>query len=141
MNARVAAIAVGLITLALALAGLVYPERVMGLLGFTVQNAAHTAAVLGEVRATYGGIFLVLGVATLVAAANPSANRGRLAFLGLVWLGALAARLFGVSVDGNPGLPGWMSATFEAAMGGTLLAAAQAATPPGAQPVAPLETH
>ena len=129
MNARVAAIVVGTITLALGLAGLIYPERVIGLLGFAVQNASHTAAALGEVRATYGGIFLVLGVSTLAAAGNPSAARWRLVLLALVWLGALAARLFGVSVDGNPGLAGWLSAAFEAVMGGTLLAAAQLAPP------------
>jgi hypothetical protein len=132
VNARVATIVVGIVTLALGVAGLVYPERVMGLLGFMQADPSHAAAVLGEVRATYGGIFTVLGIYTLVAAVNPGANRGRLVLLGLVWLGALAGRLFGVSVDGNPGLPGWLSAAFEAVMGGTLLFAAQTAAPPAA---------
>jgi Domain of unknown function (DUF4345) len=138
MNARVATALVGLVSLGLGFAGLVYPERMMGLLGFSSQNASHLAATLGEVRATYGGIFLVLGAYTLLAAFDPAGNRLRLVLLGLVWLGACAGRLFGVYVDGNPGLIGWSSAAFELVMGGTLLLAAQsrgtaveiAATPP-----------
>jgi drug/metabolite transporter superfamily protein YnfA len=137
VNPRVAAALAGVVTLALGTAALVYPERVMGLLGFSVQNASHAAATLGEVRATYGGIFVVLGIYTLLASANPSLHRGRLVFLGLLWLGALAGRLFGVSVDGNPGLPGWLSAAFELVVGGTLLLAAQTAESPSRAAVAP----
>jgi drug/metabolite transporter superfamily protein YnfA len=130
VSPRVATVVVGVVSVVLGLAGLVYPERVIGLLGFTVQNASHTAAALGEVRATYGGIFLVLGVFTLMAAPSPWNHRSRLVFLALIWLGACTARLFGVWVDGNPGLPGWAPAMFEVLMGGTLLFASQASAPP-----------
>ena len=140
MSPRVGTVVVGVLSVLLGLAGLVYPERVMGLLGFMPQNPSHAAATLGEVRATYGGIFLVLGAFTLAAAMNPWNQRGRLVLLALVWLGAAAARLFGVWVDGNPGLPGWASAAFELFMGGMLLFASQAAAPPAVAPVAPVAT-
>jgi hypothetical protein len=128
MNPRITTIIVGSIILILGLAGLVYPDRVMGLLGFSVLNASHGAAVLGEVRATYGGLFAVMGAYTLLAATDPAANRARLTFVGLMWLGACAGRLLGASIDGNPGLPGWLTALFELIMGGTLVATAWLAT-------------
>jgi hypothetical protein len=124
MNSRVIIIVVGLITVALGVAGLLYPGRVMGLLGFTIVNPSQAAAALGEVRAIYGGLFVVMGVYTLLAALDPVANRARLLFIGLLWLGAGAGRLIGVSLDGNPGLPGWVAFVFEAAVGGALVAAA-----------------
>jgi drug/metabolite transporter superfamily protein YnfA len=140
MNPRLAAGIVGSLTLLMGLAALIYPERVLGFLGFAVFNASESAAALGEIRATYGGIFVVLGIFTLLATGNPAAHRSRLLLLALIWLGALAGRLFGVSVDGNPGIFGWLSALFEAAMGGMLLAAAlaresQPALEPTAMPV------
>jgi len=124
MNPRVTTIVVGTIILILGLAGLFYPDRVMGLLGFLPANASHAAAVFGEVRATYGGIFVVMGVFTLLAARDPAAQRGRLLFIGLMWLGACSGRLLSVSIDGNPGVPGWVTAVFELFMGGALLSAA-----------------
>ena len=54
------AILVGFVILLLGAAGLLYPERMLGLLGFAVQNPSHVAAALGEVRATYGGLFIVI---------------------------------------------------------------------------------
>ena len=132
MNARPAAIGVGIITVLLGLAALLYPERTLGVLGLAVQNAAHTAAALGEVRATYGGCFLVLGIYTVLGAASPYTHRSRLTMLGLVWLGSAAGRLLGVSMDGNPGLFGWIGVVFELAMGTTLVVAAVSATPPAA---------
>jgi drug/metabolite transporter superfamily protein YnfA len=124
MNSRVVAIIVGLIILALGCAGLLYPERVMGVLGFSILNTSQAAAALGEVRATYGGLFVVMGVYTLLAALDPVAHRARLLFIGLMWLGAGAGRLLGVSINGNPGLPGWAAVVFEGLVGGALVAAA-----------------
>lgn len=123
MNPRVVAIITGTITTAFGLAGLLYPDRVMGLLGFAILNPANAAAVMGEVRAMYGGIFVVLGVYTLLIALDPAAQRSRLMFIGLLWLGACAGRLLGVNINGNPGLPGWGAAAFELLMGGALVAA------------------
>jgi hypothetical protein len=137
VSPRLGTILVGLASLALGLAALAYPGRAMGLLGYAWLDASNSAAVLGEVRATYGGIFIVLGAYTLASAAAPWNHRSRLLLLSLVWLGAFAARLFGVWIDGNPGIFGWASAVFEAAMGGTLLFASQASAPPVSAP-APL---
>ena len=137
MSPRLGTVVVGVLSLLLGSAGLVYPDRVLGLLGFAVASTAHAAAALGEVRATYGGVFLVLGVSTLLAAGNPAAHRGRLTLLGLVWLGAAAGRLFGAYADGNPGLIGWLSAAFELAMGATLVVAAQSRGTVAVEPVAP----
>jgi hypothetical protein len=130
MSARTITLVAGTVILLMGLAALFYPERVMGLLGFMVLNASESASVLGEVRATYGGIFTVMGASVLLAAANPAANRGRLVAIGLLWLGACGGRLFGVTVDGNPGVFGWLAVVFEAVMGTALLLAAQRAGSP-----------
>jgi hypothetical protein len=127
MSARAITLTTGIVILGMGLAALFYPDRVMGLLGFMVLNASESAAVLGEVRATYGGIFTVMGIAVLLAAMNPAANRGRLVAIGLLWFGACGGRLLGVAVDGNPGLFGWLAVIFEVVMGTALLLAAQRA--------------
>jgi drug/metabolite transporter superfamily protein YnfA len=129
MNPRVVAIITGVVTTVLGLAGLLYPDRVMGVLGFGILNTANAAAVMGEIRATYGGLFVVLGVYTLLTAMDPAGNRSRLMFIGLLWLGACAGRLLGVNLNGNPGLPGWVAVAFELIMGGALVAASLTARP------------
>jgi uncharacterized protein DUF4345 len=122
MNPRITTSIVGTLILFLGLAGLVYPELVMAhLLGYAVDPSHSHNAVLGEVRATYGGLFVVMGVYTLLSAADPAANRGRLLFIGLLWLGACAGRLVGVYLDGDPGLTGWVGVAFEVIVGGALV--------------------
>jgi len=121
MNPRITTAVIGVVTVGLGLSGLFYPDRVMGMLGFAVLNPAHAAAALGEVRATYGGLFVAMGVYTLLAVPDPVAQRGRLLFIGFLWLGACAGRLVGISVDGNPGVPGWVGVIFELIVGGTLV--------------------
>lgn len=135
MNPKITTIVVGVIITVLGLFGLVYPERVLGLIGLAYASPSHAAAALGEIRATYGGLFTVMGVYTLFAAMDPAAHRSRILFVGLLWLGACAGRLFGVYVDGNPGLPGWGAVVFELAVGGTLVAVAQSS--PTAPVIAP----
>lgn len=124
MNPRVITGIAGILILGLGLAGLLAPERVMGMLGFGIVNTSATAGVLGEVRATFGGVFVVMGVFTLLSVLDPTAHRGRLVLIGCLWLGAAAGRLVGATVDGNPGLFGWLSVAFEALLGSALLAAA-----------------
>jgi drug/metabolite transporter superfamily protein YnfA len=123
MNPRILTAVTGIITLGLGVAGLLYPDRVMGMLGFGIVNTTATAAVLGEVRATYGGLFVVMGIFTLLSLLDPSANRARLTFIGCMWLGAGVGRLLGTSIDGSPGIFGWLSVAFELLMGAALLAA------------------
>jgi hypothetical protein len=101
---------------------------VVGFLGYALASQASSAATLGEVRATYGGVFMVMGLFTALAAINPVANRGRILFVGLLWLGAFAARVFGASVDGSPGLVGWLSAAFELTVGLVLVVVSQTAS-------------
>ena len=126
MNPRIITTVCGLLTLILGVLGLVYPEFVMStVLGFTVDPKFSANFVRGEVRAAYGGLFSVMGVATVLAAMDPVANRARILFVGLLWLGACAGRLFGVLVDGTPGLWGWLLVVFELAVGGALVAASQ----------------
>jgi drug/metabolite transporter superfamily protein YnfA len=146
MNPRVVAIIAGVITTTLGSAGLLYPDRVMGVLGFAILNSANTAAVMGEVRATYGGLFVVLGVYTLLSAVDPAAHRSRLTFIGLLWLGACAGRVLGVNVNGNPGLPGWIALAFELLMGGALVAVSVTVRPaevslPATQPAPPVTSQ
>ena len=119
---------VGLVILALGGAALLSPERVMGLLGYTFASRTSSAATLGEVRATYGGVFTVMGLLTALTAINPVANRGRILFVGLLWLGAFAGRVLGASVDGSPGLFGWVSAAFELTIGLVLVVVSQTAS-------------
>ncbi len=130
MSARSITLIAGVVILLMGLAGLFYPRSVMDLLGFVDPTAAPDAAVVGEVRATYGGLFTVMGAAVLLAGVNPAAHRGRLLAIGLLWLGACGGRLLGVTVDGNPGVFGWLAVLFEAGMGSALLLAAQRAGSP-----------
>lgn len=115
----------------LGVGALLYPGLVMEkVLGFAVDPRASANFVRGEVRAAYGGIFTVAGIYTVLAAMDPYAQRGRILFVGMLWLGACTGRLFGVAADGSPGLFGWLSAAFELAGGIALVVAAQTAEPP-----------
>ncbi|HEY2385724.1 MAG TPA: DUF4345 domain-containing protein [Candidatus Binatia bacterium] len=127
MSPRVVTIVAGIVITGLGIIGLLYPERALFFIGLAYANPSHMAAALGEVRATYGGLFIVMGVATLFAAVDPPVHRARLLFVGLMWLGMGAGRLFGVYADGNPGLFGWAAVIIELALGGALVAAAQGA--------------
>jgi uncharacterized protein DUF4345 len=125
MNPRLIVATVGAITTLFGLGGLFRPDWVMEVIGYSVAPTASEAFLHGEVRALYGGLMVVAGVYTLLSATDPRANQGRLALLGLLWIGACAGRLFGVVVDGNPGIFGWLSVAVELALGGTLLVSSQ----------------
>lgn len=131
MNPRVWTTIAGLVMLIVGALALFYPEFVMAhVLGYAV-HPSHTANfVRGEVRAVYGGLFVVAGTATVLAAMDPAANRARILFVGVLWLGACGGRLFGVFADGDPGIWGWFSVVFELVMGGALVAVAQTAATP-----------
>jgi hypothetical protein len=104
-----------------------------------VDPSHSVNAVVNEVRATYGGLFVVIGVYTLLAALDPVAHRAQLLFIGLMWLGMCAGRLLGVSIKGDPGLAGWAAAVFEVLMGGVLVAAAMIKPRTTAAVVAPVQ--
>ncbi len=122
MNPRVTTIVLGAIIFALGLVALMFPQFAMErILGFAVAPSHAENAVLGEVRATYGGLFVVMGLFTLLAALDPHQHRSRLQMIGFLWLGASLGRLTGAYVDGNPGLTGWVGVAFEALMGLALI--------------------
>lgn len=126
MNPRLTTSVIGVLTTIMGVVALVYPELVMQrVLGFAVDPQFTGAFVRGEVRAAYGGIFTVMGIYTVLAAMDPATNRGRILMIGLLWIGACLGRLYGVAADGSPGAWGWLSAAFEAVVGGMLVAASQ----------------
>jgi Domain of unknown function (DUF4345) len=118
--------AVGLLTLALGCVGLFDPLMVMGFVGLDTASASYGAAVLSEVRAVYGGLFAVIGIYTLLAALSPGNHRPMLLFISFMWLGLCGGRLFGIWIEGYPGVKGLVSAGFEFAMGVGLLISSRA---------------
>jgi len=136
MNPRITVGTVGAITLLLGLGGLLQPQSVMNLIGYAVAPTTSETFVRGEVRALYGGLMVVAGVFTLLSVADPRANQGRLLMLGLLWLGACGGRIFGIFVDGNPGLFGWLSVVVELVLGGALVISSQSGGPAAASPSA-----
>lgn len=126
MNSKAIVAIVGAVTLLFGLGGLFYPESVMRFVGYGYQSPPNAPGTLAEVRGMYGGMLVVAGIFTLLAVPDPRRYQGRLLLLGLLWLGAAAGRLFGIAVDGNPGLFGWGWVLLEIAAGGALLFASQA---------------
>jgi hypothetical protein len=129
MNPRVVAGVLGAITLVMGIGGLVSPAQTLSLVGFAPLIPTEPALAYGEARAVYGGFFAVLGAFTLWGAIDPPGKRAALLMAGLLWLGLCAGRLIGVSVDGNPGLFGWIYVVFEATFGSALVWSALAKMP------------
>lgn len=113
MNTRVLVGLVGLLTVALALVGLLSPGSVLPFTGLTPALPTEPAGAFGEVRAIYGGMLLALGGFTLWAATNPWRHRLVLNLVGTAWLCVFGGRMLGVAFDGNPGLYGWLNAALE----------------------------
>jgi hypothetical protein len=132
VNPRIVAGTLGAITLLMGLGGLVTPDRVMAFVGFAPSTEANRVIALGEVRAVYGGLFTVLGAFTLWGAIDPAGKRSALLMAGLLWLGLCAGRSIGISVDGNPGVLGWIAVLWEAAFGAGLVWSALARIPSAA---------
>jgi hypothetical protein len=122
MNGRAMTALIGIITLALGIIALTYPLRVMDWVGFEPHMTRPNAGTV-EVRALYGGLFLVLGVFTLWAATSPRTHRRELLLIACLWLGMFGGRMVGVSIEGSPGLLNTLGAIFEVVVGCLLLAA------------------
>lgn len=102
------------ITLILGCLGLLFPKRVSRVLGI------HPEGPLGmsEMRATYGGFFLCLGIGCLVTQSDT-------AFLvaGSAWCGAAIARLISVVADDSRSRENIIGFLVEATVGLMLLSA------------------
>lgn len=138
MNGRVVTATIGVLTVAFGLIGLTYPLHVMDWVGFAPLMTKPNAGMV-EARAIYGGLFLVLGVFTLLGATAPRTHRGELLLIACLWLGLFGGRMVGVSIEGSPGLLNTLTAVFELVVGALLLAAPYlggGADVPPAQPTA-----
>ena len=131
MNARTLAAVLGAITLIMGLGGLISPERTLAFVGLAPLTPSQPALAMGEARAVYGGLFAMLGAFTLWGAIDASGRRPLLLMAGCLWLGLAAGRSLGMSIDGNPGLFGWIAVLWEAGFGGALVWAALASTVTG----------
>jgi hypothetical protein len=87
-----------ILTLALGLVGFLGPIWMAELLGFRAAQLEPRG--LSEIRATYGGLFIVMGAVMLWAV--PTRPRGvpYLRFASFLWLGAGLGRFLSMIIDG-----------------------------------------
>lgn len=124
MNPRIAGWIGSALTLLGGVFALLSPEQALPWLGFrAVEPLAWT---LGEVRATYGALFVVLGAFGVHAALDPPARRSRLIMIGGLWWSVAAGRALGAWIDGSPGMFAWIYLACEVALGGLFVVAATA---------------
>ncbi|MGH7785489.1 MAG: DUF4345 family protein [Candidatus Binatia bacterium] len=102
------------ITAGLGVMGLLRPSAAAAFTSMQPQGLTGVS----EVRATYGGFFLVLGTYALYAQA-PTA----FLIVGLAWLGAAAGRLLSVVIDRSYAATNLGGVVFETVIGALLLAA------------------
>jgi len=102
------------ITVAFGLLGLFLPGAAAGLVGIEPKPGIGRS----EVRATYGGLFVGVGLACLWLQSTE-------AFLvaGGAWLGAAGARALAIAVDREPSAGNFGGLAVEAVVGGMLLSA------------------
>ncbi|MBY0423382.1 MAG: DUF4345 family protein [Parvularculaceae bacterium] len=100
------------ITLAFGLLGLLAPERTAHLVGLE----AKTQPGRSEFRATYGGLFVALGLAPLILR-EPML----FALAGLCWLGAAGGRVVSIAFDRAASPKNFAAVGLEATIGAVLL--------------------
>lgn len=88
--------------------GLLTPSAAAALVGLE----ARTPPGRSEFRATYGGLFLCLGVAPLITGAPLL-----FAAAGLAWLGAALGRVLSIVADRTSTAKNWAAAGFETVVG------------------------
>ena len=87
-----------ILTLALGLVGFLGPIWIAELLGFRAAQLEPRG--LSEIRATYGGLFIVMGAVMLWAIAVRPRGIPYLRFASFLWLGAGVGRLLSMIIDG-----------------------------------------
>ena len=102
------------LTLALGLLGLFAPGKAAEM----VELSARTHPGRSEFRATYGGLFVGLGLV-------PLATQEPVAFVvaGAAWLGAALARVVSIALDRALSPKNWLAVGFEGGIGALCLAA------------------
>lgn len=122
MNAKALSIGVGLVTLVLGAVALLHPQRMLDFAGFAVAPTASVAQATAEIRALYGGFFIVLGLWIVFAALREA--RLFLVAAGTMFLGAALGRVMGGYLEGNPGIWGWVAGMIEVGFGFVLTTSA-----------------
>ena len=103
----------GAVTAGLGAMALLRPALAAAFTGIRPEGATGVA----EIRATYGGFFLVLGAFVLVTRSDVACT-----VVGAAWLGAAAGRALSVAVDRGTAPRNLLAIAFEAGIGGLLLA-------------------
>jgi hypothetical protein len=104
-----------LVTVGMGCLGLFLPNRAASLVGLS----AMTPAGISEFRSTFGGLFILLGLAPLLTM-NPASYL----VAGLAWGGAALGRIVSIIIDGTSVPKNWFAVIFEAALGILILAGA-----------------
>lgn len=102
------------VTAALGCLGLLFPTTVSRVLGIRPKGSLG----MSELRATYGGFFMCLGIGCLVTQSVPA-----LSVVGAAWCAAALARLVSLAVDNSRSWQNLAGIGFEAVMGLSMLAA------------------
>ena len=102
------------VTAALGCLGLLFPSAVSRVLGIRPDGPLG----MSELRATYGGFFMCLGIGCLVAQSVPAFS-----VVGAAWCAAAVARLVSLAVDSSRSWQNLAGIGFEAGVGLSLLAA------------------
>lgn len=101
------------VTVAMGLMGLIFPKVAAKVTNLTPKGKLG----IGEIRATYGGLFTALGAYALVTR-EPAA----FFFAGLAWAGAAGGRILHIPLDRNLTKEAIGAVIFEGAIAAALLA-------------------
>ena len=102
------------VTVVLGCLGLLFPSAVGRILGIKPERPLGTS----EIRATYGGFFLCLGIGCLAAQSVPAFT-----MVGAAWCAGALARVVSYAVDGSRTMQNLAGVGFEAGVGLAMLAA------------------
>jgi len=94
----------GLLTIGFGILGVFFPKKAAKLVGLE----AKTKAGFSEFRATYGGVWLAMGICVLIINA-PIVY----ALVGFAWFGAAAGRLFSIFIDKGSTRQNWIAVVIE----------------------------
>ncbi|KAA3612936.1 MAG: DUF4345 domain-containing protein [Planctomycetota bacterium] len=97
-------------TLGFGLLAIFFPSFMVDYADFNTTAAQSYS----EIRAIFGGLFIVLGAAVLAGPGSP-ARKARIKLVGMVFLGCIAGRVIGMIFDGPFHLTPWVGLLLEGA--------------------------